>query len=120
LRLVPLNVLEQLLYLAGYLEASIFSGVVSTWYLLSTIFILLIFVLLLFLRLHGMRFGTPTWCTALLQLLLLALLLSLSGAHVHLVLLLIRVDLLAVIHLHGEVERLVLHLLSLHVALPSG
>jgi hypothetical protein len=120
LRLVSLNVLEQLLDLTGYLQTSIFSGVVSTRYLLSTIFILLIFVFLLFLRLHGMRLGTPTRCPTLLQLLLLALLLRLSGAHVHLVLLLIRVDLLAVIHLHGEIERLVLHLLSLHVALPSG
>lgn len=118
--LVPLNVLEQLLNLAGYLQTSIFSGVVSTRYLLSTIFILLIFVFLLFLRLHGVRLGTPTWCTALLQLLLLALLLRLSCAHVHLVLLLIGIDLLAVIHFHGEIERLVLHLLSLHVALPSG
>jgi hypothetical protein len=114
-----LNVLEQLLNLAGDLQTSIFSGVISTWYFLSTIFILLIFVFLLFLRLHSMRFGTTTWCTALLQLLLLALLLSLSGAHMDLVFFLIGVNLFAVIYFHGEIEWLVFYLLSLHVALTS-
>lgn len=69
----------------------------------------------------GGLLSTPR-SAALLLLILLRLrllLLSLGGAHVHLVLLLVRVDLLAVVDLDGQIERLILHLLSLDVALAS-
>jgi len=62
----------------------------------------------------------PAFLLLRLWLLRLAclLLLRLCGPHMHLVLLLIRVDLLAVVDLHCKIEGLIVHFLALYVLLP--
>jgi hypothetical protein len=105
------------------LKASILKRVVCTWDLLTALFIFLLIIislLLLLLLLHGNHLLPSTGGAALLLLLGGASLVLLglgSGTNVHLILLFIRVDFLAVIDLYSQIERLVLHLLPLYVLL---
>ena len=105
LRLVTLDVLEHLLKFLRNRQVRVLVRVIGTWDLLLILIVVIVVVLLLSLLRHLLlrRLRFLGW--------------SLLVVHVDIdfVFFLIRVDFFAVVDIDGEVERLVLHFVALHV-----